>query len=871
MGENEEPAPNCAETNKSISKKKLWSFLNGVAVPSSVVSFAEPRDCDAAMTSSHGKPALYRFGTYEANSNTGELLKKGVRIKLQEQPFRMLCLLLEKSGSIISKEEVRERLWPGNTFVEFDASLSVAIGKLRDALGDDAENPRFIETVPRRGYRFLAAVVKEEIGEGEKSNGMERALAAQESAQQPNVRGDVLREEQTAEVQKGERGRWRYLLLFLGAAALGAVLGTYFYRQQSMFALTARDTIVVADFQNSTGEPVFSEALRRGLQVGLEQSPFLQVLSDRKMAVILKQMERPPDERITGPVTVEVCRRSNSRAAVEGSISLLGNAYLLGLTAIRCDTGEAIIHEQWEAKRREDVINELGAATARLRERLGESLQSIQKYNAPLAQATTSSLEALNAYGVAFAKWERDGDTVVAPSFLHAIVLDPNFAMAYSELAAVYQNRGETELARQNATRAYQLRDRVTRFEKLSIESQYDARVIGDLEKAARDYEIILQEFPNSPTALNDLGSIYGELGRYDKAESDFRQALELLPEDGNLYANLSVVLLALGKQSEADTILERAEQRKLRTSFLLQARYWSAFLRGDTGAMQRTVQESRDIPGAYSDLLSEEADTHAYFGQMNQSRELTTESAGMMSLEGDRAAAAGCWLEAALREAEFGDRRRGREDTERALKMANDVDVRVLAAVVLAHIGDITKATALSEGVMKERAANTLIQNYWLPLIRGELALQRGKWPEAIEMLRVAAPFDKAAPSALTMSTLYPAYARGEAYLGIGDGARAAVEFQEVIEHRGMVLNFPLGALAYLGRGRSYALAGDAVKARQDYETFFALWKDADPDLPVLKQARAESQNNFAKVSVEQGHAAEAEVPRRKANTHTH
>jgi len=637
------------------------------------------------------------------------------------------------------------------------------------------------------------------------------------------------------------RKRKLWTVTMLGCALIAAAIaGGLYYRSHHTKPLTEKDTVVLADFDNTTGEAVFNDALRQGLEVGLAQSPFIQVMPDRKVLVIMKQMGHSADERLSGRNAIEVCQRTGSKVTVQGSIASLGTNYLLGLQAIRCDTGELIANEQVQAKRKEAVIDALGRATAQLRARLGESLPSIQKYNAPLEQATTSSLDALNAYGLALSTWDRKGDTTSLPFFKKAIEIDPNFAMAYGGLATVYHNLNEAELARVNATRAYDLRDRVTEIEKLSIESRYILYVTGDLEKALQVYEFTAQNYPQSAGAFNHLGSTYAVLGRYEKAVDSLRKALVLDPTRAPTYYNLALDLLALERVEEAAAVLADADNLKFRTDGLALAKYRIAFLRSDSAAMQSVLLQSMDIPGARSLLLAEQANTEAYYGRFEKARDLSRQAAEQMKHDGNLESAADCLAVAAVREAEVGDATRAEDEIARALKLARGRGVLILAAVVKARAGDLIQAKAQSAKLNSQYPTDTIVQGYWLPTIRANLALREGKPWQAIDALNAAEPFEAASPS-FSVATLDPAYARGEAYLAAGDGPNALTQFQKLTSQPGLLVNSPLGPLARLGVARAYSLAHNSAKARDTYNDFLRLWKDADPALPVLKEAKAE------------------------------
>ncbi len=555
----------------------------------------------------------------------------------------------------------------------------------------------------------------------------------------------------------------------------------------------------------------------------------------------MKQMGHLPDERMSGRSALEVCQRTGSKVTVQGSIASLGTTYLIGLAAIRCDTRELIANEQLQARRKEEVVDALGRATAQLRARLGESLPSIKRYNAPLEQATTPSLDALNAYGTALSTWDKKGDRDSLPLFQRALELDPNFAMAYGAIATIYHNLGEGELARKNAIRAYELRDRVTEAEKGAIEARYHQYVTGDLEQAAKVHEIWAQNYPERPGIPNHLAPIYAQLGLYDKAVATLQQAIRLDPTRATAYGNLAIDLLALGRSDDAGAVLAEANNRKFQTDYLLQANYYRAFLRGDNAEMQRLLSRASEVAGAQSLLLAEQANTEAYYGHFQKARDLTRAAADLMAHEGDSESAAACLADAAVREAEAGFSARARGYLEQAAKLSAGKDVMVVTAVVAARIGDLKRAQKLSGELDKTYPQDTLVQKYWLPVIRAELNLRQGRAPKGIDDL---APAEAIELGDATSLTLYPAYVRGQAYLATGDGGKAAAEFQKLLDHPGIVLNFQLGTLAHLGRARSFLRAADSSKAHDAYRDFFQIWKDADPDVPILKQAKAEYAN---------------------------
>lgn len=776
--------------------------------------------------SSHG--SIYRFGTFEVFAESRELFRNGYRVKLQDQPFQLLVLLLENAGAIVDREVIRQHLWPENTFVDFGQSLGTAITKLRQALGDDADNPRFVETIPRRGYRFIAPVKVEQSANQTGPPATATAAA-----------GDALPTQPVQEISKSKRRLLGWAVTI--AALIAGIFWIYSYTRRTVFALAPKDTVVLADFENTTGEQIFNDTLRQGLLVGLAESPIVHVLSDRNSAVIFRQMGHSPDDRMTGRLAIDLCRRVGGKATIQGSVSSLGTNYLINLAAIRCDTGKPVAREEAEASRKEDVIDALGKATARLRGELGESLPSIQKYNAPLEQATTSSLEALDAYSKALTTWDAKGDLASVPFFKKAIGLDPNFAEAYGGLATVYSNLRQADLARDDTIAAYKLRERVTETERASIDARYYLYVTEEVDKAAQTYEALAQEYPNSAGSLNHLGAADLKLGHYERAVDSLRKALLLDPTRATTYGNLAASLLCLNQVQEAASVLAAADQRGLHTDYLLQANYWLAFYRDDESSMQRLLRQSAEIPGAYPLLLSEKANVDAYLGRFEKAGSLTAAASERMAHDGDDDLAASVLAQAAVWRAEAGLTAEARRLIQQAQRVSHNKQIATLAALVYAELGDSRKALSIGETLGRQYPNGTFVQNYWLPLIRAQVEMRRGKAAKAVSLLSLAEPFDAAAPDEFHTSSLYPAYARGQAYLAAGDGKRAGDAFKSLIDRPGMVLNLPLGALARLGLARAYALSGRTTEARNAYQSFFKLWNDADPDIPVLRQAHAE------------------------------
>jgi len=670
------------------------------------------------------------------------------------------------------------------------------------------------------------------------------------------------------------RKRWKVLVptgLILVAAAIGGTL--YFRSRQAMARLTDKDTIVLSDFDNKTGDSVFDDTLKQGLSVQLEQSPFLALVSERKVNETLKLMGRPAGDRLTPLVTQEVCLRTGSKAILTGSIAGLGSQYVIGLKAENCNTGDVLAEAQEQAAGKEAVLKALDAAAVSLRGKLGESLSSVQKYATPLEEATTPSLEALKAYSLGLKTYYAKEETAALPFLKRAVDLDPNFAMAYAWMSSDYRDLNEVGRAAENARKAYGLREKVSERERFWIDGEYYLNATGELEKAAQTYELWTQTYPRDDMAYAVLGFICTLLGNYEKALEQFREALRLNPNGVIGYVTVAFAYTALNRLDEAEAVYKQAEERKLEDEVLLECRYWLAFLKGDAAQMAQLLSAAMGKPGAEDLLLATQADTEGWYGKLKNAQELTGRAMDSAQHNDAKESTAGYQAEAALREVESGNREQARAEAKAALKLAPNRDVRAMAALALARAGDTAGAEKLAAELDKTFPLDTLVQRYWLPTIRAALALERKDPNRAIELLKVASTIELGSITADLTIFLCPAYLRGEAYLMLHDGNRAAAEFQKFIDHRGLVVNFPWGALARLGLARAYALeAGvgaplvgtlvpapiqsvpgreghpqgvplqDALaKARAAYQDFLALWKDADPDIPIFKEAKAE------------------------------
>jgi serine/threonine protein kinase/tetratricopeptide (TPR) repeat protein len=633
--------------------------------------------------------------------------------------------------------------------------------------------------------------------------------------------------------------RWR--IAIPGAVILGLIAaGVFFYSRQS-HKLTEKDTVVLADFSNSTGDPVFGDALKQALAIQLEQSPFLNVLSDRKVSETLRMMSRPAHEYLAQDVAKELCQRTNSKAMLAGSIISLGGQYLISLNAVNCATGDSLAKEQVQASNKEDVVKALGKATSGLRSKLGESLTSIQKYDTPVEQATTPSLEALQAYSLGRMTFAKQGEAQAIPFFKQAIAFDPNFAMAYATLGSVYGDLGEPDLASENITRAFELRDRVSQREKLLIAIAYHVFVSGDMEQVVQNSQFLAQMYPREAGPHASLASTYDGLGQYEKAVAEAREAMHLDPDIGvSNYFNLGGAYLALNRFDEARATFEQALGRKLDNFDLRLGLYHLAFVEGDAARLEQHAAWAAGNPGAEDWLLCAQSDSEAFSGHLKKARVFSRRAIDSARRHDSKGTAALWEVHAALQESEFGNPELAREHAVAALAIVSTRDVQTLAALAFARAGDAARAQTLSDKVAREHRFDTFLNYYWLPTIRAAIELDHNNPVKAIQILDTTAPYEFGWWPFL-VGSLYPVYVRGEAYLLAGQGREAAMEFQKILKQRGLVANYPLGALAHLQLGRAYVVTGDSAKAKGAYQDFFALWKDADSDIPILKQAKAE------------------------------
>jgi tetratricopeptide (TPR) repeat protein/predicted Ser/Thr protein kinase len=639
-----------------------------------------------------------------------------------------------------------------------------------------------------------------------------------------------------AEAKRGI-GKW------IGVAAVVVALlaaGGYFYMHRAASKLTEKDTIVLGDFLNTTGDAVFDGTLRQGLAVQLEQSPFLLLLPDDQVRKTLKLMQQAPDAHLTETLAREVCQRTNSAATIDGSIAQIGSEYTLIVKAVNCASGETLASTQETAADKNHVLDALSKVATSLRSKLGESLATVQKLDTPLEEASTSSLEALQAYSKGHALHNVSDFPGAIAQFERAIQLDPNFAMAYRGMAASYGNMNEWVLAAKNSAKAYELRDRVGERERLLVEAQYEMDCTRDLPKAIEAYERMRSLYPRANNALSGLSILYYQVGDAEKNLEVSAEAVKMDP-CSICYFNLANAYIFLDRFGEGKAVADEALAKKMDSVQLHEDRYILGFLTNDQNAMREQMEWSRGKEGTDYFFLEMDADTLAYRGQYRKSEAESKQSADFAEHAGDKESASAALADASLSSALFGYPDDAKKNTAAALALGSTRDIRVFTALALAYAGDTAKAQAMADSMAKDSTTDTALNSFDLPVLRARIALNQNNPRKAIDELMVAQKYELGSPGLDLSPTFLPSYVRGEAYLALKQGNEAATEFQRIISHPGLAGNSQVGILAYLGLARAYAVAGDAAKARIAYQNLFAKWKDADPDLPVLLQAKAE------------------------------
>jgi DNA-binding winged helix-turn-helix (wHTH) protein/tetratricopeptide (TPR) repeat protein len=809
---------------------------------------------------------IFEFGEFQIDPQARVLRREDEVLTLNRRAFDVLLYLVQNSGRVLTRDELLKNVWP-DTFVD-ESSLTQSISVLRRALGEKPGENSCIVTLPGRGYQFVSPVT--EIGVpglgviAAQSPSTTQADAAITTAGDDGPGAVLLRERSiTTRVVTEEKEQLRplsgkfWVIIGIGTTALviaTVAVTSYVLHLRSARRLTEKDTVVLADFANRTGDPVFDDTLKTGLSVALNQSPFLNVLSDHKVAGTLRLMSRPVGTKLTPDVVRELCQRAGSKAYIAGSISSLGSQYVVTVEAVNCQSGDTLAQEQATAPKKEKVLDALSEAASKLRAELGESLATVEKYDIPLAQATTASLDALKAFSLAGKAMKGNDPAAALPYSQRAIELDPNFAMAYSQMGGTYYTLDETSRAKEYFAKAFQLRDRVSEGEKLHIAAAYYGYATGELDEAAQTFEEATAIYPRGPLAYNTLATIYEQLGQYGKSAERAHTLLRLDPDNIFAYTNLVLDEMALQHFSDARQVIQQARARNLDDYLIHLDLYALAFLQADSAGMTEQQKWFASQPRYENYGLALASDTEAYAGHVKKARELAKGAVGSALRADNQEGAAVYQADFALEQAAYGNVAEAQQAAAEAQRLAPaSPGVAAEAAFAFAMAGETAHGDSLAQDLNKRFPLDTQMQSLWLPAIRTQLALNRRETGLLLNASEANSRIEYGSiPFVNNISCLYPTYVRGNAYLAAGKGAEAAAEFQKILDHSGMVWNCWTGALAHLGLARAKALesktaqAADSgacrTKALAAYNDFLTLWKDADADIPILKEAKTES-----------------------------
>ena len=773
-------------------------------------------------------PLLLCFGPFELDPIEATLRENGVLRRLPAQPFRVLVLLLEHAGEVVSRTEIRQCLWGARKYVEVDRGINFCLNQIRGVLRDPAEASRYIKTVTRQGYVFNELVVR---------IARDSAPAAPHAPAERPL-DDCVAPAPTVLVRPRRPRSLSAVgvLLLLAVALLPIADAPSLHRQLPPAPI---DSIIVTDFANRTGDAVFDDTLREALVTELKQSPSLSVVSDENERRALALMRLSADARITRAIGMDLCHRTGSKVVIAAEISRMGSQYLLNLKEIACATGDILHSERREVARKEDVLSALHQASSGIRAALGASLPSLQKFDIPEAD-TTVSLEALQSYTRAIKVLKAQGDIPSIPLFKRAIELDPMFAMAYAALAGRYNNLSQPGQALEYAAQAYELRGRVSERERLIITSRYH-RLRGEIEQLTQVLQFWISEYPRDANPHGSLGVNLIMQGHYPQALAELRTALLMQQDDASMYDNLGTLYLVLNRLSDAREVLNIAATHHVDSAGLRIVAYDLAFLEGSAGAMQEQMDWSLGRPGVEDILLSAQSDTEAFSGHLKSAYKYSERAAASATRAGFNEAAALWTVNAALRNAEYGAGDEAKRGVAVALKLARGRNVLVLAALCLARVGDTNAAQKLVDQLAHDYSTDTMLTVYRLPVIKAAIALSDGDAQRALEILEDVKPYDLARPSPSGMANMYPAFLRGGAYALLGDGVSAEKEYLQVIDHPGLTLNSPLAVLAPLQLARLYSSSGQKNQARALYGRFLLRWNDADTDASPLPDVRVE------------------------------
>ena len=768
---------------------------------------------------------LYEFGPFRVDPEKELLLRGDQAVSLTPKTFQILLVLVRHSQEIVTKEDMLKTVWP-DTFVE-EANLSRNIFLLRKALGETPQDHQYIVTVPGRGYRFAEDV---QVVPQLTPNSDLSFVAASHAK---------------VEVEIRETRDWRRFAL-AGLVVVSFVAGAFRWFVHRSPVLTEKDTIVLADFANSTGDPVFDGTLRQGMAVQLEQSPYLTLLSDQRIQQVLGLMAKPADSELTPEIAREVCERAQSAVVADGSIHILGTHYVLGLKATNCRTGAVLDEEQVEAARKEDVLKALDQMASKFRTNVGESIATVRQHDTPLEEDTTPSLEALKAYSMARSlRYSEAGYASALPLLKRAVEIDPDFATAYAFMGRVYGDMGESSLSAESAAKAYQLRNHATERERFFIDVTFDRQVTGNLEKAHQTLKSWAKAYPRDRDAhamLSGFSSL--GLGNYDEAIENGKQAINLDPDWPIAYWNVTSANIYLDRLDEASNVLQQASSRRLEFDDQIVLRYQMAFLKGDRAGMAREAALGEKDFAVQEWMLNSEALVSARSGESHVAEGLSRHAVELARQAGQRETAAVFMGSSAAWEAFLGNSATARTKGMEALELFKGRDVEYGAGIALALSGDSSRVQSLIDDLQGRFPEDTTVRLSYLPTLRGLLAMNQGKPDRAIQLLEGARPYEEAAPAVdfyFSFGGFYPAYVRGIAYLSLHRGREAVAEFEKILNHRGLVGIDPIGALVHFQLGRAYQLSGNRSKARSAYQEFLSLWKDADSDVPILQQAKIE------------------------------
>jgi len=806
---------------------------------------------------------MYQFGKFRIEALARTLRRDKEIVTLNRRAFDVLLYFVQNPGRVLTRDELLKSVWP-DTYVD-ENSLAQSISALRRALEEKPGDNSYIVTLPGRGYQFVSVV--QVIAPEILATVLDAAPVASHGPtgllfQQQTIRTSVVTEEIASAgagaLMEGHATRlpnfWKTAASVLVVALV--VAGGLYYRSRKSERLTEKDTIVLGDFANSTGDAVFDDTLKTALTISLRQSPFLNVLPDSQVTKTLQLMTRPPDTKLTPEVARELCQRAGSRVYLAGAIGSLGKEYVLGLKAVNCQNGDPLVQEQVTAASKEKVLDVLGEAASKLRGELGESLATVQKFDVPLEQATTPSLDALQAYTLGLRAFVEKGPAAALPYHQRAVELDPNFAMGNRALGGDYVSLGELVRASEYFTKAFELREHASEREKLAITANYYRNVTGELDNAVEAFQAEIDTYPGASGAYINLGIVFDRLGQYEKAAEVTRKGLRLPPYQPAGQANLAQYALALQNLDEARQIIDEAQKQKPDNSVDHSHLYALAFLAADSAAMTQQQQWFAGKREYENFGLALASDTEGYGGRLAKALELTKRAVDSAIRADSKENGAVYLANAALEQAAYGNPAEARKSTAEALKLAPASQaVESEAALAFAMAGDTARAESLAQDLDKRFPLGTQMQSLWLPAIRAQLSLDRKNPPAALNALNAlqASSISELGniPFVNNISCLYPTYVRGEAYLAAGQGTAAAAEFQKILDYGGIVWNCWTGALAHLGVARANALQSRAaqgdvggaarVRALAAYRDFLTLWNDADPGIPILKEAKTE------------------------------